>query len=152
MITLPRHSLTAAVLSIFVFSTGCGGPSKGTPVSGKVVLPKDIKLQKDDSISITFVPDGGDVKRAATSKFNADDLSFVADTSETTGVLPGKYKITVSIAPYPGTTGSDARVRQFNDGINNEFNESRTKLSYEVTAGGPNTITIDLAKGTVTKN
>ena len=152
MITLSRHSLTVAALAVLFVSTGCGGPGKGTPVSGKVVLPKDLKIQKDDSVSITFVPDGTDVKRAATSKFNADDLTFVADTSETTGVLPGKYKITFAITPYPGTPGSEARVRQINDGINSQFNESRTKLSYEVTAGGPNTITIDLGKGTVTRD
>jgi len=152
MIFLPRRLLAVAAFLIFVLSTGCGGPGKGTPLSGKLVLPKDMKLQKDDSVNITFVPDGGDVTRAATCKFNADDLSFVADTSETTGVLPGKYKITVSIIPYQGTLGSEARVRQINDGINKQFDETMTKLSYEVTAGGAKTITIDLAKSTITKN
>ncbi len=152
MISLTRRCLTVAALALFVFSAGCGGPGKGTPLSGKVVLPKDLKLQKEDSVSITFVPDGGDTTRAATAKLNAEDMTFTANTSETTGVLPGKYKITVSITPYPGTSGSETRVRQFNDGINKQFNDAQTKLSYEVTAGGPNTITIDLAKGTVTKN
>ncbi len=152
MTPLPRRLLTVAALAIFVLSTGCGGPGKGIPVSGKLVLPKNLKLQKDDSVSIMFVPDGGDVTRSASGKFNADDLTFVADTSETTGVLPGKYKITITITPYQGTPGSEARVRQINDGINKQFDETMTKLSYEVTSGGPNNITIDLEKKTVTKN
>jgi len=137
-----------------LLATGCG-PGKGAPVSGKVVLPGNLKLvdtaNMEDEVEVTFIPDDPKVKRGATAKAKPPGLTFTANTSETTGVLPGHYKIAIKITPYGGAPGSQDRKQRFDDVINKAFDASTTKLSYDVVAGAQ-TITIDLTKGTVTKD
>ena len=65
------------------------------------------------------------------------------------GVVLGKYKIAVQFKPYPGESGSDKREELFTP-INDYYHRDASKLTCEVT--GDSSITIDLAKGTVTKN
>jgi len=137
-------------------SAGCG-PGKGTPVSGKVVLPGKMTFEKDDSVEIVFIPEDAKKRGAtvfATASGKSSDVSFTnLNTAETTGVLPGKYKVTVKVTPYAGAPGSNERKRAFDDAINKQYDAIVSKLTYEVAAGSePQTITIDLGKGTVTKN
>lgn len=150
MIHATRLSAMGFCVAALLALTGCG-PGKGSVVTGKIVLPKDIKLEKDDQVSINFIPEG-DAKYAAAGSANGSDLSFTIATG-TVGVQPGKYKITVSITPYPNPNlkESEKRNRTLNDGFNKQFDKTATKLSYEVVSGD-NNITIDLQNNTVKKN
>ena len=151
MIRLARLSTLRAVVAVGLFlTTGCDR-GKGTPVSGKLVFPNDVKLETDDQVSITFVPEDGS-KRAATAIVTAADLTFVANSGDTQGVPPGKYKITAQITAYAGAPGSAKRSQVFNDTLNKAYSATASKLTYEVTAGTDHNLTIDLVKGTVTKN
>jgi hypothetical protein len=152
-IRLGRPLLALIGLALLVV-LGCG-PGKGTVVSGKVVLPSGVTFEKDDQVAVTFTPDDPKLKRGAAGSGQASgkvsEVTFTANTSETTGVLPGKYKIMVKITPYAGFPGSETRKKQLDDAFNKKY-DTTTTLSYEVTAGAANNITIDLGKGTVTKN
>jgi hypothetical protein len=153
-IIMLRSLLSRSLLALFgvvlLVSTGCG-PSKGSPVTGKVVLPAAFKLADEDQVEVSFLPDDPKVKRGATAMAKPPGLTFTANTSETTGVLPGKYKIAVKVTPYMGSPGSQERKQKFDDAINKHYESYNTKLTYEVTAGAQS-ITIDLTKGTVTKD
>jgi hypothetical protein len=129
--------------------TGCG-PGKGTPVSGKLILPPGVKTESNDSIEVVFSPEDAKM-RGATAKVNSSDLTFTVDSAETKGVLPGKYKVTVKITPYMGQQGSDKRAMAL-EPMNKNFDLKNSKLTYEVTAGTEHKITIDLTKGTITKD
>jgi len=130
-------------------SLGCGAP-KGTAVTGKVIVPSQLKFGEGDQVEVTFVPEDSK-KPGASGVAKPPDFTFTAATPQTVGVLPGKYKIAVRIAPYLGAPGSEGRTAAF-EKVNENFNVIRTKLTYEVTAGAPHDLTIDLTKGTVTKN
>jgi len=140
---------------LLLVATGCG-PGKGTPVSGKVVLPAGYTFEKDDQVEVTFVPDDPKVNRGATANTKAQDkgseVTFTANTAETTGVLQGKYKVAVRITPYAGAPGSEGRKHKLEDAFNKKFMTDTTSLHYEVTGTDANNVTIDLGKGTVTKN
>jgi len=134
-----------------LLAVGCG-VGKGTPTSGKLVLPQGVQLAETDSVEVTFFPDDPKVKRGATATVKTSDLSFTANTSETTGVLPGKYKIAVRITPYMGSPGTDKRVKAL-EPLNQKFEREKTPLTFDVPAGNDTVnLTIDLAKGTVTKS
>lgn len=133
-----------------LLATGCG-VGKGTPVSGKLVLPQGMQLAENDSVELVFFPDDPKVKRGATGTVKPADQSFVVNTSETTGVLPGKYKISVRITPYMGAPGMDKR-RLALEPLNKKFEQATTPLTFDVPAGDAVNLTIDLAKGTVTKS
>jgi hypothetical protein len=135
---------------VLLLASGCG-PGQGTTVTGKLVLPKDAVLESDDYVQISFLPEGAGGK-SASGPVNATDLSFTINSAESQGVRPGKYKVSLQITPYQGKPTSVKRTQHFNDGINKQFSATTTRLSYEVTAGADNNITVDLVKGTVSKN
>jgi len=122
---------------------GCG--SKGSPLSGKVVVP--MKLEEGDSAQLLFVPESPK-SPAASGTIKVSDLTFTANTADTTGVVPGKYKIAVILTS--GKPGDSKRQAAFDD-LNKTFSRDASKLSYEVTSG-EQVITVDLVKATVTKN
>jgi hypothetical protein len=121
------------------------GCSKGVTVSGTTVFPSDLKLEKTDAVEIIFVPETKGALVPVVS-FIPDDKTLVARQ-----VLPGKYKIAVKITPYMGLPESAKRVKEF-EGFNKTFDRSTTKLAYEATSDGNQSIVLDLAKGKVTKN
>jgi len=144
-----------ALFGVALLVAGCG-PGKGAPVSAKVVLPPGLSLANNDQIEVTLVPDDPKVKRGASGRAEGTDKATevvvsAINTSETTGVLPGKYKVAVRVTPYAGGQGSENRKRAFEDTINKKFATDTTPLTYEVT-GDTNNISIDLGKRTVTKN
>ena len=114
-------------------------------VSGKVVLPQKTSFAEKDVVVIGFVPEAAG-KGTVNPKFNGSDQSFV--TSE---IVPGKYKVTVQISPYPDP---ESKQRQpAIDALNKQFGQvDKTKLTYEVTNDAKQTITLDMGKGEVTKN
>jgi hypothetical protein len=139
--------LTSALICLLALS-GCGG-KKAVTVKGKLVLPSNIKLDKTDVIQISFVPeDAKDTTRSA--KPSPTDLSFVVQNASGKGLVPGKYKVTAKIDVYPGPDNKK-REETFKQ-INQSYNLLKSKLIYEVTSDPEQTVTVDLTKGTVTKN
>jgi hypothetical protein len=135
----------ASTLVCLTGIAGCGS-KKGSVVNGKVVLPAGAHLDKDDSGTITFVPEKADKsgKGGGAGPINPSDLTFFARD-----IAPGKYKIKVNLSAYPGKE-NEKRAKVL-EGINQHFDDANTKLTYEVTADAQQSITIDLAHGTVSK-
>jgi hypothetical protein len=133
-------------------STGCG-PSKGAPVTGKVVLPAKVKLAEQDQIEVTFAPDDPKVKWGATGTATPPGLTFTLKTAEGTGVQPGKYKVGIQVKPYPGSPDYGKRKQAFDDLFNKKYEVGTTTLTFQVPASKDAiNLTIDLDKGTVTKD
>jgi hypothetical protein len=132
-----RHIRRASLLTLvgLLFLSGCG--QKSVTIKGNLVLPPEVKLEKDDSVTISFIPE---VKGpTGNAIFNTSDNSFVADK-----VPAGKTKVTVNITPYPNP-GSEKRTEWFNTNINEVFNAPKTPLSFDATGAAGKSISIDLA-------
>jgi len=137
-------------LSVGIFLVAGCGPGKGAPVSGKIVFPPNVKLESSDTIQLSFMPE--DSKMPGTNaKVNASDQTFTLNTVGMNGVMPGKYKVTIGIAPYPGMPENKERTPAF-EPLNKAYDVRNSKLACEVTAGAENKFTIDLTKGTITKD
>lgn len=140
-------SLGAFVLCLLV-SAGCGGSSKkGSVLKGTVVLPPNVKLQESDSATVNFVPAAGGGQQFA-SAIKPTDLTFEASGPEGKGIAPGNYKITIRLQPY---TPGESPQKRICDAINSKYDSGNSNLSYTVTEDLQQAITIDLTKGTVTK-
>lgn len=140
-------SLGAFVLCLLV-SAGCGGGSKkGTVLKGTVVLPPNVKLEENDSATISFVPAAGAGEQFAVA-IKPSDLTFEASGPTGKGVTPGNYKITIRLQPYKPGESQEKRVF---DAISRKYDAGNSNLSYTVTEEPKQSITIDLTKGTVTK-
>ncbi len=127
---------------------GCG--KSGATVKGTLVLPRNVKLMDTDSVRISFTPE--DKKgQGYPAKLSVADNSFVAQGPSKKGIPAGKYTVAVQLQPYMGSPHSERRAAYFAS-LNKNFNAAHSKLTYEVTAESPQTITIDIPKGTVTKN
>jgi len=131
---------------------GCG-PGKGTPVSGTLVLPDGIQLADNDGVDLTFAPQDPNIKKGGKGIVKPADKTFTANSVETTGLLPGQYKITVRITPYQGMPDSAKRGVAL-EPLNKKYGElEKTPLTIDIPPGpAPVSITIDLAKGTATKS
>jgi hypothetical protein len=127
---------------------GCGG-HKGGIVKGTLVLPPNVKPGETDSLTVLFRPEEG-TGESAPAPVNVADMSFSAKGATGKGVAPGKYKLIISLQPYMGSAEAEKR-RPLYDAINNKYDEKNTKLSYDVTNEAQQSIVVDLAKGTVTK-
>ncbi len=140
--------LRVATLLVFfpLLGTIVGCSSKrAVPISGTLVLPAGVKVVDNDTINVGFVAQQqGDEGSAASA--SPTDLTFKAKQT-----VPGKYKVTVSITPYPGEKNSEARAAQF-EALNKKYAPASTPLNYEVTSDPDQSITIDLGAGTVTKS
>ncbi|HTU17280.1 MAG TPA: hypothetical protein VMG10_04400 [Gemmataceae bacterium] len=125
---------------------GCG--KKTVEVKGTVVFPASLKLIDSDSAKILFVPETEGVPGASGAISNSDS-SFTVNGPKGKGIALGKYKIAVRLRPYPGDPASEQRAQLFAR-IHDRYDELASKLIYEVS--GNSSITVDLVKGTVTKN
>jgi len=130
-----------AGVGLCLLLAGCGG-AKPVSVTGAVVLPPKVSLKDDDSLQLSFTPDGSG--KSAGASANPKDGSFTAE------LVPGKYKIGVAIKPYAGHKESAKREESFRD-LNKAFHVAATKLSYEVTSDPKQSIKVDLAAGNVVK-
>src|SRR5262245_15945875 len=88
-----------------VLLAGCGSSAKPVTVTGKLVLPKQVKLAETDSVIVTFTPEEA-TKPGGTGTVNPKDLTFTAS------VPPGKYKVSVTFQPYAGEKDSAQRERE----------------------------------------
>jgi hypothetical protein len=126
--------------------TGCGGGKSPVTVSGKLVLPNTLKLADTDNVTISFLPeDKADLP--AMAMYSKESGTFECKTT----VGKAKYNITVRIDPYMGAPDAEKRAASF-ETVNNAFSRDATKLKYETTQDGKQSITVDLTAGTVTKN
>jgi len=139
----PRLALLAVCLLALA---GCG--AKGTPVKGKLVLPSGVTLLPDDSVTVLFSSET-EKGTSAPSMFNASDGTFVCNGPEGKGLVPGKYKIAVTILPYAGMD-NDKRKAVL-EPYNEAYRLDKTSLTYEVTKDADQSITIDLAQAKVSK-
>ncbi|HTU21097.1 MAG TPA: hypothetical protein VMG10_23795 [Gemmataceae bacterium] len=146
MLHTRRFLLPVFVLCTLVFA-GCGGGTKGPTIKGTVVLPSNVKLNKDDSATLVFLPDGEGGKEFA-APINASDLTFSAVGPLGKGVTPGNYKITVKLQPY--APGNSPERKAF-DQLNTKYSSGSSKLTYKVTEESVQSIAVDLNAGTVTK-
>jgi hypothetical protein len=131
------------VLSLLALA-GCGGGTNPVEVSGKLIMPPNLKLVESDVVVLTFLPEETPEK-AVTAEVIPKEGSFT-----TKQILPGKHVITVVVQPYPGMPDSERRMTAF-EGFNNSFTRENKKLTYEVTKDAQQSITIDLPKAKVTK-
>jgi hypothetical protein len=147
----PRSAtiLPAAGLVLLVLS-GCG-PSRAT-VKGTVVFPNDLQLKNDDDVQISFTPE--DNKSEGTTSgygvYNPADKTFVIKTADQKGLPVGKYRVGVQLTAYPGHEDTDQR-QEYLDAFNANHGAGAGKLTYEVTGGSAQDITIDLNSNTITK-
>ena len=139
-----RNPLLAGLFTtlLAVISVGCGGGAQQKKVTGKVILPKNVKVVENDAINLTFIPDPKGTSVVAT--VSPQDLTF------STQIPPGKYKITAEITPYPGEKESEKRATAF-EKFNEKYNSTNANLTYEVTADANQNITVDLAQDRVAK-
>lgn len=140
---LARLGFGAVFAVALVLLSGCGGSSKGVTVSGKLVLPAKVKVVETDSINVTFVPEDAATGKSAAATVNAKDLTFTGE------VLPGKYKVGVTVTPYAGMKDAEARAKELTQQLG-AFASNTTSLRYEVTSSSGQTITVDLTKPAVT--
>jgi hypothetical protein len=140
----PRHPLTAVLFAtvLAVTALGCGGGAQQKKLTGKVILPTNIKVVENDGINLTFAPDPKGTTVVA--EVSPKDLTF------STQIPPGKYKVAVEITPYPGEKDSEKRATAF-EKFNEKYGSSVSPLSYEVTADASQNITVDLAQNRVAK-
>jgi hypothetical protein len=125
---------------------GCGS-KKGVTVKGKVVLPPNVKLDKEDSINLRFVPTKRDKtgKSGTGGSVSPSDLTFTIKDVE-----PGSYKIGATFSAYPGKDNKE-REKSFMR-LNKEFDpEESSKLTFEVTSDPEQSIVVDFVAGTVSK-
>ena len=141
--------LFAVGLLAAVALVGCGG-SKGQTLQVTVVPPSTMKLEDTDEIAVAFVPaDGSGQSAAGGGNFKSQPFAVTRTAPGTTGVVPGKYKITVKITAYAGMGKAD-RAQKLED-FSKAYNADASKLVYEVTADPNQSIAINLENSTVTK-
>jgi YbbR domain-containing protein len=137
-----RFGLAAGLLALV--AVGCGSSEKTSPVTGKVTMPSGIKLTETDTITIDFQPDEAGKTKGGTVDIKGTESNF------TVNVPPGKHKVSVTVKPYPGEKDSEKRGRDISNVVG-MYKLGASSLRYQV-EDGPQTITIDLVKGTVNKN
>jgi len=121
------------------------GCKRTVSVSGTVEFPEEVKFQTDDLVHIIFVPESKEETKAPFAQLSRADKTF-----ECKEITPGaKYKITAHIDPNP--TGSSPKRPGALEAFNKKYDRASTKLTYQASEEASQSITIDFAKGTVTK-
>lgn len=121
---------------------GCG--AGGGTIKGTLVLPPNVKLEESDNVQVAFNPESGK-DSPPPAIFTLSTMSF-----ESKRVLPGTYKVSVMLQPYQGSPDA-AKRKPLLDSLNDKYGPGNTKLTYQATNEGQQSVTIDLVKGTVTK-
>ena len=139
---LARPRLVAAASLALLLLLGCGS-AKPVTVTGKLILPGKVKVAESDSLSVVFVPEDSAKGKSGTATVNPQDLTFSGQ------VLPGNYKVAVTVTPYAGMKDTDARTELLEKQMG-AFSSTSTSLRYEVTKEASQSITVDLTKPSVT--
>lgn len=136
----PLAIVGAAALTL----AGCG--THGVTVSGKVLFPPSTKLNDTDTAQITFLPDAASTASKMVAATIAADGTFTCKD-----IQPGKYKLVVNLMPYPGSPDHAKRMGIF-ERLDRTYDQQHSKLIEEVASTGQQQITVDLVKGTVTRD
>jgi len=134
--------VAVALLSLL----GCGGKTPVT-LQGKFVAPPatKVKLAETDQVEIRFVPEDGK-GQAGAATFSAKDAAFTVPK-----VLPGKYKVVITVNPYSGSPKSEERKHDLKKAINERYSEKDSKLSVTIPDQPlQQSVTVDLTKDSVT--
>jgi hypothetical protein len=132
----------AMMLCLLLLIGGCS--KKPVTLTGKLVLPPNIKLHDTDNVQINFAPvEVGEPNAGAA--FTKSDMSFVCKN-----ITPGKYKVSVMLSIYKGTPDSEKREYEFK--MFNKTHSQDMNLNFEVTSDPEQSVTIDLVNGKVKKN
>jgi hypothetical protein len=136
-----RLLLPAATVLFLILLVGGCGTKKQVTLTGKLILPPNIKLAEKEMVQITFTPvDEGE--KPVGAQFTNSDMSFICKN-----IVPGKYKVSVSLGFYKGMPDMEKREYEFK-----QFNKSHTEkmnLTFDVISDAEQKITIDLANGKV---
>ncbi|MBP3954605.1 hypothetical protein J8F10_04815 [Gemmata sp. G18] len=144
--TLSLSRVTASLSLALMLLAGCGSPAP-VAVSGKITMPPKTKLVDTDIVTLVFEPEDKESGKSENATASLKDLSFTAK------LVPGKYKIGVTVQVYPGQGGqkeSADRSREFQQQFGG-FSINSTPLRLEVTKDSGQTITVDLDKKSVGK-
>jgi hypothetical protein len=148
MIRFPSFRFVALVscgIGVF-FLAGCFGPPN-VKVSGTVILPPDItidkgdpeKRQDGDMLQVTFAAEG-DPPRPYSGRVNLSDMTFTIAKGK--GIPAGKYKVSISCTPYV----FNAERRKM---LQAQFKSFLADKTVEVTSAPEQTFTLDLKKNTI---
>lgn len=133
---MPKQSCRVAAVALgLIVVVGCSSGPKPVIVEGSFTNGgKPIAALKNDGVTIMFVPASGGTSAAA--MLDKDVNRYKVSGPTQTGILPGKYKISINIMsskpPAPG-----------NDDINAKYSLDKTPIEVEVPADGK--LDIDLA-------
>ena len=116
-------------------------------VKGKLLFPQKLPIDKGDMVTVVFKPEEKGVL-ASSAVYSADDGSFEAKGLDGKGLLPGKYKVSVSVVIPPGSK-NPLRSEDLKD-FNKKYDPGNSPLSIEI-APDTTSITVDTDAGTVTK-
>ncbi|MES2792279.1 MAG: carboxypeptidase-like regulatory domain-containing protein [Planctomycetota bacterium] len=144
-----RICATLILSGVLLVVSGCGGNSrpKLLPVTGVVNFEK----QPLKNASVVFSPEGGLVAIGRTD----DAGRFKLNTSGTTGVGPGSYKVAITaIAEQPQMSGEEAErmTPQQRQALSKSLipvryaNPMTSNLTAAVASGNANSFTFDLTK------
>jgi hypothetical protein len=126
---------------VLIMIAGCGGDGRVLP-EGVVEFPKGTPIAKG---SIRFFPGPGGPASEGSAPIVAGKFKFAPGT----GLLPGKYKVTVSSAIGPagpedqGMPGAGGMKPQFKDLPAKYSSTSETKLQFEVAPNNPLSIILE---------
>lgn len=150
MTALPSRRVLMLFCFVGVLSlTGCG--SKGSVVTGKVVLPPGLTMTDTDQLEIVLAPAEGGATGGGSGKVDPKSLTFKITGGENKGVQAGNYKVSFSFHTYAKDADSITRKKKFDDALA-PFAAAKTQLTVDVPASSePLNITVDLEKKTVTK-
>jgi hypothetical protein len=129
---------------------GCGGKGGNElPVSGTVTVDGTPASE----VTVRFFPDGDtDVTSSGYAVTGSDGKYVLIGGKNKTGLVPGRYKVTVSKGKPPSTSADSVGAVVPGLDIKDDFPDAysdlaKTKLAYSVTGDGkPIDIAIDLKK------
>lgn len=138
-----RHLLAALGALLALVPVGCGGPAP-VVVEGELLQNgTPYRIAQGDEVEVMLMGDSAEGKPVWTSgTFDPATGTFRFLGPIGKGVLPGKYKMAVSIREY--MKGGPDRLKE-------EFSQRSTPLAFDVTEGpSPQRIAVDVGTKTVT--
>jgi hypothetical protein len=138
-----RASLRSAVLLLAwaaLALSGCGGGVKKVTAHGRLLnnnqpLTAPGPLPPGDAgLRVTFYPTGENEGKEAQQAIVNPDGTFELPGNDRKGVLPGRYRVAISVGAYG-----------MPDKLQGAFGENNSPIYREVT-GGPEEMVIDIAK------
>ncbi len=139
-------------VTLTLFLTSCGGPSKGLAARGKIMRAgKSITLEDKQVLTVTFVPEVASTELPESSKdrpqlyaavVDGKSGNFTVQSSEGEGIAPGKYRVVVELRQI--IVDPVKHDRGYKDLLNGQFSSSNTPLLVQIDSSNYRKIMIDL--------